>query len=152
LTIDQRNSAERDLLQRINRARVHHGLARLRVADRLEQAASRHSNSMGRIGYFRHALRHNYRWRFFRTWIHWDWPGPGYTSWTAGENLAWGAPWLGMRKSMSLWMRSWTHRANILSRHWKRIGLSVVHVTNPVGHFSPYRSVTIITADFGTRR
>jgi uncharacterized protein YkwD len=152
LTVAQRNLAERDLLHRINRARMYHGLPRLRVADRLEQAATRHSNSMARLGYFRHALRYKGTWKWFRTWIHWYWPGPGYTSWSAGENLAWGAPDLGMRKTMSLWMHSSPHRANVLSEHWKRIGLSVVHVTNPIGRFAQYSSVTIVTADFGSRR
>jgi len=123
----------------------------MKVATRLTRASTRHSNSMGKIGYFRHELRHKGKWTPFGTWIRWFWPGPDYTSWSAGENLAWGAPGLEPRETVSLWMHSAGHRANLLHDDWNRIGVSIVHVAGPAGDFASYDDVTIVTADFGSR-
>ena len=41
--------------------------------------------------------------------------GPGYSSWSAGENLAWGAPASPPSETVSRWMASPGHRANILN-------------------------------------
>jgi uncharacterized protein YkwD len=150
-TVTQHNSAEPLLVKRINHVRANHGLKPLRTAARLQDAATRHSNSMARKGYFRHELRYEGIWKSFGAWIHWYWPGPGYTSWSAGENLAWGAPGLGVRKTVSLWMHSAGHRANILHPSWNRIGVSIVHVTEAVGMYAPYLETTIVTVDFGQR-
>jgi uncharacterized protein YkwD len=147
----QQNSAETRLVRRINHVREAHGLARMEVVTRLQQAASRHSNSMARRGYFRHELRHNGTWKSFGAWIRWYWPGPDYTSWSAGENLAWGAPGLGVRRTISLWMHSPGHRANLLNKQWNRVGVAIVHVVDPLGYFNDFASATIVTADFGSR-
>ena len=149
--IFQHDSAEPTLVHRINHVRGNHGLSPLHVATRLKQAATRHSNSMAKVGYFRHELRYKGRWKSFGAWIRWYWPGPGFTSWSAGENLAWGAPGLGVRRTVSLWMHSPGHRANLLSKQWNRIGVSIVRVTDPVGIYTTYASATIVTADFGSR-
>jgi uncharacterized protein YkwD len=151
LTVDQRNGAERTMVRRINHVRANHGLRPLRLVTPLTRAATRHSNSMARQGYFRHELRVKDTWKPFGIWIHWYWPGPGFTSWSAGENLAWGAPGLGPRKTVSLWMHSPGHRANLLRADWNRIGVSIVHVVNPTGYFKDYAEATIVTADFGSR-
>jgi uncharacterized protein YkwD len=150
-SIAQRDTAEARLVHRINHVRANHGLSPLRVVTRLRRAATRHSNSMGRIGYFRHELRYKGTWKSFGTWIRWYWPGAGYTSWSAGENLAWGAPDLGPRKTVSLWMHSPGHRANLLNKSWNRIGVSIVHVSDPVGIFTDFTAATVVTADFGER-
>ena len=139
-------------MQRINHVRENHGLKPLHVVTRLTNAATRHSNSMANVGYFRHELRHNGKWKSFGTWIRWYWPGPGYTAWSAGENLAWGAPGLGVRKTVSLWMHSPGHRANLLNKDWNKIGVSIAHVTDPVGYYKDYSEATIVTADFGQPR
>jgi uncharacterized protein YkwD len=151
LTLSQHGGAEKRLVQRINHVRKNHGLKPMKVVPRLTRAATRHSNSMARIGYFRHDLRRKGKWKPFGTWIRWFWPGPDYTSWGAGENLAWGAPGLGPRETVSLWMHSPGHRANLLSADWKHVGVSIVHVADPVGDFAAYDDVTIVTADFGRR-
>jgi uncharacterized protein YkwD len=150
-TVVQHDGAEKKLVQRINHVRENHGLKPLRVVTRLTRAATRHSDSMAQVGYFRHELRVNGNWKSFGTWIRWYWPGPGYTSWSAGENLAWGAPGLGVRKTVSLWMHSPGHRANLLSDDWNRIGVSIVHAVDPVGYYKDYDEATIVTADFGSR-
>jgi uncharacterized protein YkwD len=151
LTVSQRDAAERKLVHRINHVRSNHGLQPLRAVPRLTRAATRHSNSMAKRGYFRHDLRYKGMWKSFATWIRWYWPGPDYTSWSAGENLAWGAPGLGVRKTVSLWMQSAPHRENLLSKSWNRIGVSIAHVVDPAGFYKGYSSVTIVAADFGSR-
>jgi uncharacterized protein YkwD len=151
MTLSQHNGAEKKLVQRINHVRGNHGLKPMKVVTRLERAATRHTNSMGKVGYFKHELRHKGKWTPFGTWIRWFWPGPDYTSWGAGENIAWGAPGLAPRETVSLWMHSPGHRANLLSKDWNRVGVSIVHVAAPVGYFAAYGDVTIVTADFGRR-
>jgi uncharacterized protein YkwD len=148
--LSAKDRVERALVVRINDVRADHGLPALRVASPLTSAATRHANSMGSRGYFRHELRKKADWISFGTWIHWYWPGPDYTAWTAGENLAWGAPDLGARATVNMWMDSPGHRANLLGA-WRRIGVAVVHVTAPAGYYRDYPEVTIVAADFGTR-
>jgi uncharacterized protein YkwD len=149
-TLSPRNTREPRLVKRINEVRAAHGLDRLRVSSVLQSAATKHGNSMGSRGYFRHELRKNSNWVAFGTWIHWYWPGPDYTVWTAGENLAWGAPDLGARRTVTMWMNSPGHRANVLGA-WTRVGVAFVHVTAPAGYYGDYPDVTLVVADFGKR-
>jgi uncharacterized protein YkwD len=146
----QRNAVEPTLVTRINEVRASHGLATLGVSDQLTTAAQRHATNMARKGYFKHEFRKNGTWYGFGTWIRWYWPGPGYTAWTAGENLAWGAPDLSARKTVTMWMNSPGHRANLLGA-WTRVGVGVVHITSPGGYFKAYPDVTIVAAEFGRR-
>src|ERR687892_53234 len=98
--VSARNSMEPTLVDRINDVRAAHGLRRLRVSSLLTSAATRHANSMGKVGYFKDELytpSHSVMWTPYGTWIHWYWPGAGYTSGAAGENRAWGAPDLSAR-------------------------------------------------------
>jgi uncharacterized protein YkwD len=145
---------EQNVVARINAVRRSHGLRPVRVVPRLADAADRHASSMGRASYFRHDLFTPARpndWTPFGTWIRWFWPGPGYGSWSAGENLAWGAPGITATQTVSRWMRSPGHRANILNRSWRNIGLGAVHVRRPVGYFGAWDDVTIVAAEFGRR-
>ena len=48
-------------------------------------------------------------------------------------------------------MNSPGHRANILSRSWREIGVSAIHFESAPGEFEGSR-VTLVTADFGLRR
>jgi uncharacterized protein YkwD len=146
----QRNAVEPNLVDQINQVRRAHGLRALRFSDLLAHAAQRHATNMAAKGYFRHDFKKDGNWYGFGTWIRWYWPGPGFTSWTAGENLAWGAPRLGASKAVTMWMNSPGHRANILGR-WRRIGVGIVHVSNPGGYFNAYSDVTVIAAEFGRR-
>jgi uncharacterized protein YkwD len=145
---------EQNVVARINAVRRNHGLRPLRVVSRLTEAADRHAASMGRASYFRHDLFTPTRardWTPFGTWIRWFWPGPGYGSWSVGENLAWGAPDIGARRTVRSWMRSPGHRANILNPRWRNVGLGAVHVRRPVGFFGTWDDVTIVVAEFGRR-
>jgi uncharacterized protein YkwD len=153
-TISARNAIEPPLVQRINDIRAAHGLRRLTVSTRLTNAATNHANSEARYAYFSHSLYTPWRafdWTALPTWLHWYWPGPGYSTWYAGENLAWGAPDMTARSTARAWMNSPPHRANILRAGWRRIGVAAVHVNNPGGYFRGMSDVTIVTAEFGER-
>lgn len=145
-----RDAREPSLIARINEVRQANGLGKLRAAQRLTSAATRHANSMGKAGYFRHELRHRGAWKTFSTWIGWYWPGPDASSWSAGENLAWGAPDLSPGRTVTMWMNSPGHRANLLGR-WRSVGVAIVRVTAPAGYYRDYPEVTIAVAEFGRR-
>jgi uncharacterized protein YkwD len=153
-SVRPRDSLEDSLINRINNVRRAHGLRPLSLSPALTKAATRHANSMGNTGYFKHELytptKQN-TWTGFSTWIRWYWPGPGYTSWSAGENLAWGAPDISAGQTVRRWMDSPPHRANLLTAGWRRVGLAAVHVTGPTGYFGSWSDVTIVVADFGRR-
>jgi len=155
LTVSDRDSLEDSVVSRINAVRRSHGLRSLSVVARLETAADTHATSMGAASYFRHELytpTSATTWTGFGTWIRWYWPGPGYSSWSAGENLAWGAPGLSASETVSRWMASPGHRANVLNPAWRNIGVSAVHVDDPLGYYASWDDVTIVAAEFAARR
>jgi uncharacterized protein YkwD len=154
VTVSERNPLEPSIVQRINSIRASHGLRTLTVAKRLNDAANRHARSMGASSYFRHDLytpQRDRAWTPFSTWIRWYWPGPGYRAWSAGENLAWGAPDISASRTVTNWMDSPGHRANILNRSWRYIGVAAVHVDEPAGYYRSWDDVTIVAAEFGSR-
>ena len=78
-TLHPRNAMEASLLDRINDVRKAHGLRPLSMSSALTKAATKHANSMGNNGYFRHELytpNKSSTWTGFSTWIRWYWPGP----------------------------------------------------------------------------
>lgn len=153
-TLHPRNAMEASLLDRINDVRKAHGLRPLSMSSALTKAATKHGNSMGNNGYFRHDLytpNKSSTWTGFSTWIRWYWPGPGYSSWSAGENIAWGAPGISAGQTLQRWMDSPPHRANLLAPGWRRVGLAAVHVFDPKSYFGDWSEVTIVVADFGKR-
>ena len=113
-----------------NAERRARGLRRLRLNGRLSRAASSHSQAMVSRKFFAH-----------------DAPGGGDVvsrarragyiprsgRWTVGENLAFGSGPLGTPgKIMDAWMKSPGHKANVLTRGFKEIGIGIV-VGSPVG-------------------
>jgi uncharacterized protein YkwD len=50
-----------------------------------------------------------------------------------------------------MWMRSAPHRANILNRNFRDIGIGAVYSTSARGAYT-HVPVTIVTTDFGVRR
>jgi uncharacterized protein YkwD len=146
--ITDRNAVESAVVVRINAVRSNHGLRPLAVAPRLRRAAEQHVRNMALHGYFSHSWSSG---SSFGTWIERFWPGPGYTSWAAGENLFWSSPDATAAKIMRRWLRSPGHRANILRPEWKRLGLGVVHVREAVGTYRSARTATIAAAEFGYR-
>ena len=107
----------------LNGERSRRGLPRLRLNDRLSDAANRHSSDMVRRGYFAHdsLTGASFVDRIRRT---------GYLrsvrAWSVGENLAWGSGNRGTPEQiLREWMNSPGHRANILTTRFREIGIGV---------------------------
>jgi uncharacterized protein YkwD len=127
----------------LNAQRARHNLRPLRLNRKLSTAARRHSRAMARQRFFSHTSRNG---ATFADRIR----GTGYLSgarsWYIGENIAYGSGDRSSPRSIgSAWMRSAPHRANILSRSFREIGIGLASGT-PVGP----RGATY-TTDFGRR-
>ena len=142
LTLERARTATLCLLNVQRRKR---GMRKLRENARLRVAAKRHSADMSERGYFDHVS-----------------PGgsdvldrvraSGYLSsaggWTVGENIAWGTSSLSTPRSIvAEWMDSPGHRANILNRRFRDIGIGIsIGIPEAGGeHGATY------TTNFGTR-
>jgi uncharacterized protein YkwD len=128
-----------------NREREARGLPPLRENAKLRRAAQGHSDDMVAGGYFAHESRSGADMadRILRT-------GYGHgEGWSLGENIAWGTGSLATAAEIQrAWMESPGHKANILRRQFREIGIGIA-VGAPVdtgGQGATY------TADFGVRR
>ena len=139
---------ESSVLRQINQVRVQHGRQPLRLSPKLAAAAVQHSNEMGADGYFAHeSVDGSAFWKRLARWY----PSGGFRYWTVGENLLWSSPDVTPTRALTMWMNSPEHRANLLSRSWREIGLAAVHFDSAGGPYGG-QPVTIVTADFGARR
>jgi uncharacterized protein YkwD len=139
---------ESGLIHEINDVRREHGLRPLVVSAKLARAAAQHTREMGARGYFEHESYDSTP--FWKRIEHW-YTSAGRSSWSVGENLLYSSPDVSADEGLDLWMHSPEHRANLLSRAWREIGLSAVHFTTAPGEYDN-EPVTIVTADFGVRR
>ena len=138
---------ESEVVRRINSIRSSRGRRPLRVSRQLSAAAAFHTNQMGLRGFFEHESANGAE---FWQRIARFYPTLSGRSWSVGENIVWGSPDLSAAAAVREWMNSPPHRANILSREWREIGLGGAHFASAPGAFRG-GSVTIVTADFGTR-
>src|SRR5262249_49803112 len=69
---------------------------------------------------------------------------------SVGENIAWASPTLGVAETIEMWLRSPAHRAILLARGWREIGIGAVHSDAAPGVFNGL-DVTVLTADFADR-
>ena len=128
-----------------NRVRANRGLPALQENIRLRRAANGHSRSMVSNGFFAHTtptgvtmtdriLRSRYVTR--------------HQSWVLGENLAWGTGDLATpRAAIAAWLDSRSHRAIVLKRSYRDLGVGVV-----LGNPSSRHGGATYTVDFGVRR
>jgi uncharacterized protein YkwD len=127
-----------------NQIRQQHNLPLLKDNAKLRKAAVGHSADMVDEGYFDHTTPDGDS--FVDRIL-----GSGYAkrndAWTLGENLAWGTGDLSSATGvMNAWMGSAGHKANILKRAYKEVGIGIrlgVPTDNGVG--------ATITADFGVK-
>jgi uncharacterized protein YkwD len=106
-----------------NQIRAQNDLPALKDNMKLRKAAGGHSSDMVDEGYFDHTSPDG---ETFVDRI----LGAGYAKrtdgWTLGENLAWGTGDLSTAQGvMNAWMNSPGHRANILKRSYKEIGVGI---------------------------
>ncbi len=142
------DALESAVVARVNTVRASRGLRRLTIRPRLETAAASHVSNMARYGYFAHSWSTG---AAFGTWIRRHWPGPGYSSWAAGENLYWHSLGTKATEVVDAWMASPPHRANLLTPGWRGIGVGAVVAVNPSGVYRGSASATIVAAEFGRR-
>jgi uncharacterized protein YkwD len=143
----QLSGLESQLFAQVNGMRARHGLRPLRISPGLTAAAKQHSASMAQKGYFSHDSANGGS--FFKR-IASFYSYRGYSRWSAGENILWSSPDIDSGGALRLWMNSPEHRANLLSRSWREIGLGAVHSTNAPGVYGG-ETVTVVTTDFGVR-
>jgi uncharacterized protein YkwD len=128
-----------------NQVRARHGLPSLRENARLRRAALGHSKEMVSEGYFEHTTPDGTTMvdRILRS----RYAGPN-DGWAFGENLAWGTGALATaRGAVEAWMDSAGHRANILRRTYRELGVGIV-LGVPVSDAAG----ATYTVDFGVRR
>jgi uncharacterized protein YkwD len=105
-----------ELLVRINHYRVHHGVHKLKLGPKLGAAAKAHSVNMARHRQLTHNSSSGASWLTrIRSY--------GYRGGWVGENLAVGL-W-SPRKMLRAWVHSPPHRANLLNRHYRAIGIGL---------------------------
>jgi uncharacterized protein YkwD len=127
-----------------NQTRAAKGLPLLRENARLDKAALGHSNDMVAAGYFDHTTPNGTS--FVDRIL-----AAGYVKrnagWTLGENLAWGTGDLSTPDGvMTSWMNSPGHKANILKRAYREVGIGIrLGVPSDGGVGATY------TLDFGAK-
>ena len=128
----------------LNQQRAGRGLPALRMNSRLSSAAQGHSASMNHQGYFSHDSPDG---SGFEGRITASGYLRGSRSWALGENIAWGSGFLGTPSAIvSGWMKSPPHRANILQRRFREIGIGV-DWGSPTNSEPPIAAT--VTTDFG---
>ncbi len=123
---------ERTVIRAINRARSSYGLHRLLANRRLAHAADAHTRNMLRSNFFSHGAfsRRVHRYVHFRR---------------IGETIAMTSR-CSARTAVRMWLNSPGHRAVLLSRRFRRVG-----VGRRLGRLGTTRAC-IFTADFASRR
>jgi uncharacterized protein YkwD len=130
-----------------NRERAERGLPLLREHAKLRQAAEGHSDDMVAGSYFSHDAPDGDDMvdRILRTGY-----ARGAGGWSLGENIGYGTGDLATAAQIHrAWMRSPGHRANILRRQFREIGIGIA-LGAPVDAHG--QTGATYTADFGLRR
>ena len=138
-------AVKRATLCLLNRERKRRGMRSLRDNSRLHQAARAHSADMVANNYFSHVSANGTdlvgrlaRADYIRS----------SGSWSVGENIAYGTGRLSTARVIAgAWMRSPGHRANILNRGFRDIGVGIVYGVPGRGRSSG----ATYTTDFGAR-
>ncbi len=107
-------AAEKQMLELHNKERASRGLLRLCVHPKLQKAANAHSRDMIRTGRFTHGNTGRRLKKF------------GYLSSTYGENILRDPGRPSPDQTFDGWMRSSTHRDNILNRRFDEVGIGAV--------------------------
>lgn len=136
---------EKQLLALVNHVRATHNLPKLTVATCLERASRAHSREMVRRGYFSHNSYNGES--FSQRLIRFGFSTSGCKRWTAGEDIAWGYGPGGTAKAVfTAWMHSAPHRAVILDKSLRRVG-----VGRAKGTYKGIPDVIFSTLDCGAR-
>ena len=139
------NSQEKRMLDLHNQARTGNGLPPLCVHPILTEAARSHSQEMLDKSYLSHD---SFNGESFEARLgRFGYTFAGYSSWRDGENITWGSGDMGEPNTrFDAWMNSNDHKANILNKDYREIGIGA--------HTGTYEnnSGKMYTVDFGTRQ
>jgi uncharacterized protein YkwD len=129
------DGGERTIVRAVNGIRARQGLPLLRVSRALARAADGHSANMLAHDFFAHGSMS----RRVRRYV---------SSRSVGETLAWtpSCSRASARRVVQMWMDSSGHRAVLLSRRYRKIG-----VARRAGRLGSDRAC-VVTADFASRR
>jgi uncharacterized protein YkwD len=143
----QLSTYEQQIVKYVNQERAKKGLVKLKVHAALVDAARVHSAEMAENKYFEHDSLDGST--FAERIVRHGYAREGFTSWKAGENIGWG---VGLYSSPVLivgqWMDSAAHRAVVLNKSLKEIGVGAV---STVGYGSAEGTVWFFTMDVGGR-
>ena len=138
--------AREAILCLVNRKRGNAGLPALERNKRLQKAAQRHTDKMSGTGCFDHECSGEAALGARLESV--DYLTGGLLQWAYGENIAWGMDSRGRPSEIvKAWMNSPGHRANILSRQFREIGVGFASGTPS----SSSANGGIYTTDFGLR-
>lgn len=144
------NSYEKQLFTQVNKVRARHGLSQLRLNARLVAAAREHSADMGARKYFAHDAPAPDAEGWDARIIRCGYTRDGCSYWKIGENIYWGA---GIYSSpvavVDAWMKSRMHRAVLLTRVFRHIGVGAVKTDDGYGNVDG--AVWFFTLDLGRR-
>jgi len=147
-TVQSQSALVAALVQEINDVRRQRGLRPFVTSAKLSAAAAQHTREMGVDGYFEHESYDSTPfWKRIERWY----PSKRWRSWSVGENLLYSSPDMTASEGVELWMGSPPHRANLLNRNWREIGISAMHFDAAPGEYEG-QPVTIVTAECGLRR
>lgn len=139
---------EKKVVALINKIRTDRGLAKLAVKPCLVRAARSHSAEMGARQYFAHESADGET--FSRRLIRFGYSRAGYDFWKVGENIAWGGGLYSTPEVIvDTWMHSKAHRAVILTKCFRNIGIGVKQCSDGFGQCSD--PVFFFTLDLGRR-
>lgn len=142
------NGYEKQILSLINAERSERGLAKVSVNATLTKAARAHSREMGDKQYFSHNSYNGES--FSKRLIRFGYTYKGYRYWKVGETIYWGS---GLYASpvnvVDQWMRSSTHRAVILTKVFRNVGIGAVKCEE--GYKSCDEDAWFYTLDLGRR-
>src|SRR5215207_889662 len=137
---------QRRMLCLMNRVRARFGLRSLHPNRCLHRVAARHAHDMVNRRYFAHTTPNG-----------WD-PGrrarasgyvPRRARWLVGENIAWGVSYAARPAFVvRSWMHSPPHRHNLLSRHFRDVGIGVARGV-PLRGFHGVRLRATFSVEFG---
>jgi uncharacterized protein YkwD len=142
----QLNADEKRALDLHNQTRAANGLPGLCVHPALTNAARSHSQEMLDKGYFAH---NSYNGETVKARLErFGYTFSGYSFWKYGENIYWGSGTSSSPESAhKWWMNSAGHKANILNKDFREVGIGV-----RTGTYKGYAGAKMYTVDFGVRR
>jgi uncharacterized protein YkwD len=144
------NNYEKQLITQVNKQRAKYGLSQLRLNGRLVSSARVHSADMGVRKYFAHDAPAPNAEEWAARIIRCGYTKKGYSYWKAGENIYYGSGiWSSPVAVVDGWMKSRTHRAVILTRVFRDIGVGAVKTEDGYGNLDG--SVWFFTLDLGRR-